>query len=819
MPRDDLETALRRDHGPFRPLAARLMRPLAIAVLILVVTACVGGLYGVERVRGRIDHEAHMLAVAIGYAAETLDSDADLQRFVGSMGAETGVSGIVVVGGSPSRVLASTEHRLIGRSIERLPDPDMRVNLAESLHTANETCTRQAETGLVTRTLPVVISRHDEPMLGGAVLVQIDAGTLRSEAAAWAGGMALLLVAAPTAIILLAWMMFRRSVLAPVNAMIEAVQEGGEFARIPITSHDEIGVLAGAINRAHREAAASAMELADSREEAEGAVREIAALRRALDEHLILSIADKSGKMIDANKGFCRIAGFSREELLGNDHRILNSGHHPKSFWVGVWKTISTGQAWRGEVCNRNKDGSIYWVDSTIVPYQNARGEIERFVSIRFDITAQKAAEEALVAAQEKAEAISKSKSEFLANMSHEIRTPMTAILGFTDLLKQAYERTPGNVEYTDYVETIQRNGEHLLALINDVLDVSKIEAGGITLETMDVCPGEILDEVRNLMLVKSDAKGIELVTSLDDNVPVSVLTDPARLRQILMNLVGNAIKFTELGGVRIYCDYERTGSGSLRFEVVDTGIGMSDEQAARLFGAFVQGDNSTSRRYGGTGLGLHISQRLTDILGGTISVESAHGIGSTFRFSISAPETNQSADHATAAVTAGRLCRSRMPALTDTDTDAGAPALAGLRILLAEDGPDNVRLIKHFLSAAGADVTVVENGRLLVEALTEDGSLNGRFNDRAETDVILTDIQMPEMDGYESTRRLRTMGCRLPIIALTAHAMEGDEDRCLRAGCDGYASKPLDWDRLIGLCADAASGRLRRREPPSAAA
>jgi|GEM_PF-683115 len=541
-----------------------------------------------------------------------------------------------------------------------------------------------------------------------------------------------------------------------------------------------------------------------AKQSAENAVREIAALRSALDEHSILSVADKRGRIIDVNTGFCRISGYSSEELIGQDHRLLNSGAHPKAFWVEMWKTIASGRAWRGEVCNRAKNGSLYWVDSTIVPFVGEGGEIEKYVSIRFDITAQKAAQAALVEAQVKAEAANQSKSDFLANMSHEIRTPMTAILGYTDLLAEHGSRDKAPRERLEYIDTIKRNGEHLLSIINDILDVSKIEAGKMTVESVPTRPDQLVHDVLSLMDVKARAKGITLEAVYETPIPEAIQSDPVRLRQILVNIVGNAIKFTELGGVSIKVGHDHANQ-TLRFDVEDTGIGLTPEQAGRLFGAFVQADTSTTRKFGGTGLGLRISKSLAQMLGGDITIDSQHGKGSTFSVTIATGELGdvKMVEPGRTAVVAPEPTAA--PKIKETPTP-----LQGVRILLAEDGPDNVRLISFHLRRAGADVRTVENGKQAVEALTFDGTLDAPLMSPPPVDVLLTDMQMPEMDGYTATRLLRAKGCTLPIIALTAHAMSGDAEKCLNAGCDAFATKPIDKPSLIDVCRRAADGVLR---------
>jgi PAS domain S-box-containing protein len=394
------------------------------------------------------------------------------------------------------------------------------------------------------------------------------------------------------------------------------------------------------------------------------------------------------------------------------------------------------------------------------------------------------------------AEEASRAKSDFLANMSHEIRTPMAAILGYTDLLAEDGDRGSAPKHRLEYIETIQRNGEHLLTIINDILDLSKIEAGKMTVEHIETRPREILADVVCLMRVKATGKGIALAVEHETAVPETIQSDPVRLRQILVNLVGNAIKFTELGGVTIRVGLDRLASGGsqLRFSIVDTGIGMDDEQLGRLFSAFSQADASTTRRFGGTGLGLRISQTLARMLGGDIVVCSTPGTGSTF----------------TVTVDTGSLVGVAMLA-----PDTGAPVteirepvklgearpLQGLRVFLAEDGPDNQRLISFHLVKCGAQVRVFENGRLALEALTVDGTVEGALLDDPPCDIVLTDMQMPEMDGYTLAATLRAKGWKRRIVALTAHAMSGDAQRCVESGCDTYASKPIDRAGLIEVC------------------
>ena len=376
------------------------------------------------------------------------------------------------------------------------------------------------------------------------------------------------------------------------------------------------------------------------------------------------------------------------------------------------------------------------------------------------------------------AESANQAKSDFLANMSHEIRTPMNAILGFTDWLQRGL--ATNKEEELDYLNTIHASGSHLMDLINDILDLSKVEAGKLEIDPVKSSPFQLVNDISTILRVRAEEKGIGLDVRYKSKLPETVMTDDVRLRQVLTNLIGNAIKFTSNGSVILEAELIREeGIPKLGIAISDTGIGMTEPQMARIFEPFVQADSSVTRKFGGTGLGLAISKRIVEALGGTLKVDSVEGRGSTFSFSIEVGDINNEEliDLETFDSRNSSSARSAQKIIE----------LPECNILVVDDGTANRRLIRLILERAGCNIEEAENGKIGYQT-----ALSGDF------DIVLMDMQMPVLDGYQATKKLRSQGYEGSVIALTANAMTGDQQKCADAGCDGFLAKPVDMDQLL---------------------
>ncbi len=487
---------------------------------------------------------------------------------------------------------------------------------------------------------------------------------------------------------------------------------------------------------------------------------------RAVEQSSVaVMITGRDGLLEYVNPMFTEVTGYEASEALGQNPSILKSGLTSNETYVELWETLLAGETWRGEFVNWRKDHSPYWGQATISAIRDTGGAITHFVGVQEDVTEQKAAQEELNRAKIHAEAANRAKSEFLATMSHEIRTPMNAIIGMAELLHD----TELSTQQGRYVEIFQRAGESLLDLINSVLDLSKIEADRLDLEDapFDLC--EVVETVGAIMGLRSAEKGLELLYRMTPDVPQSVVGDAARLRQVIMNLLGNAVKFTEKGQVLLTVsrDPDRTSAGDLLFSVADTGIGIPEDKFDSVFESFTQADSSTTRKYGGTGLGLTISRRIVELMGGRMWVESEAGAGTTFFFT------------APFKLAEGTVQRSIAQNYTD---------LKGRKILVVDDNETNRLIVHELVQGWGVEAVEAEDAESGLLRLWEAAHSGNPF------DAVVLDHQMPGMDGFEFLERLRAgaLGSNTAVVMLSSDARGRDAATGRRLGLIDYLLKPV---------------------------
>lgn len=508
------------------------------------------------------------------------------------------------------------------------------------------------------------------------------------------------------------------------------------------------------------------------------AMEKLRDIENALDESSIVAITDNAGVITYVNDKFCKISKYSQQELIGKTHRLINSGYHPKSFFRQMWDTIKSGRVWRGEVKNRAKDGTEYWMNTTIVPFLDDDNKPSQFISIRSDITDRVKAEEALAertgqlaGMRDEAVKASMVKSQFLANMSHELRTPLNAIIGYSEMLREEAEEL-GEAVFVEDLGKISKAGNHLLALINDILDISKIEAGKMELHLETCSLPELMQDVMATIRPLIEGKGNKLEYNCAERGEMT--TDVLKVRQILINLLSNANKFTDAGTITVRIDAApRAGRAGYSFCVNDTGIGMTQEQMDKLFHPFTQADASTTRKYGGTGLGLAISQRISQMLGGDIRVDSELGVGTSFTCWLpAAAEEPRGALAPTGAGGTGEAVK-----------QAGA-----VNILLIDDEASNRELMERYIARTGWSMAYADNGT--------DGLLLAK---QRRPDVVCLDILMPGIDGWSVLSALKgdpdTAG--IPVIVWS---MITDRQRGYAMGVTEFLTKPSERDKLIDV-------------------
>ncbi|OUR63741.1 hypothetical protein A9Q74_00125 [Colwellia sp. 39_35_sub15_T18] len=491
----------------------------------------------------------------------------------------------------------------------------------------------------------------------------------------------------------------------------------------------------------------------------------------AMDAHSLVSMTDLKGNITFVNDKFIKVSGYNEAELLGKNHNLLNSNNHPKSYWQNMYLTVSQGETWHDQVRNRAKDGHYYWVDTTIVPNYDEKNQLIGYTSIRTDISEQKENLVQLALAKEQAEVASVSKADFLANMSHEIRTPMNGVIGMNNLLLASEL----NTEQLKLAKTVKSSAVSLLAIINDILDFSKVEAGKLELELIPFDLGNMLEDLGATMNFQAEAKGLQLICPANPLIKQWVKADPGRIRQILTNLIGNAIKFTEQGEVAVYVQViEQTAHQKvLRFDVKDTGIGISESQQQHLFTQFSQADSSTTRKYGGTGLGLSICKKLVELMQGEIGIDSEVANGTTFWFTLTlanAKAVNEAPTY---------------------NTD-----IQNEKILIVDDNETN-RMLMHQLHKIWAiPHSVTTNAKTALVELAQAAQHNSPYT------IAILDMHMPEMDGIELCQRIQADAQLkgIKMIMVSSHAQSGDGAKVKAAGFHGYLSKPIQQSELFDI-------------------
>jgi len=575
-----------------------------------------------------------------------------------------------------------------------------------------------------------------------------------------------------------------RRITKPVLHLMKVVDgrlQGFKKERPVKLSGDEIGQLSFLFNEMFTALDDSESELELSNQSLQQTVSELEEQKFALNQHSIVAITDVQGRIIFTNDKFTAISGYSRDELLGQDHRLLNSGYHDKEFFKEMYLSIANGKIWHAEVCNRNKQGQLYWVDTTVVPLMGDNKKPQRYIAIRTDISEQKITEHKLLEAKNASEQAVVAKSEFLASMSHEIRTPMNGVLGMLGLVLGSNL----DEEQKQRLSVAQSSAQSLLYLINDILDLSKVEAGKLDLENVDFDLCSMLAEFTSAMAFQAHEKKLELILDIKGVELTEVKGDLGRLRQILTNLVSNAIKFTASGEVLIQVTLSSVNEQKLELKcsVIDSGIGIPANKQLHLFDSFSQVDTSTTRKYGGTGLGLAIAKKITRLMGGELLVSSEEGKGSTFTATVFLEKSSQA---------------KKITAPEGVDK---------LSVLIVDDNAIVGNVIKERLECWGVSVKLATSGQ---EALL---ICERRFKESEEAlfDFVFVDLHMPEMDGIELAGQLNNKGQRneMKLILMTLSLDQVNAKFLAEKGFSGYFSKPASNNDLFNALSISHKGGL----------
>ena len=511
------------------------------------------------------------------------------------------------------------------------------------------------------------------------------------------------------------------------------------------------------------------------RKQAEDSLRKLSMALEQSQSSVIITDLDATIEYV--NEAFVKITGYSREEIIGQKPSLFKSVHTPEETYQSMWSALIAGKAWQGEVINKNKHGDEFIELTWISPIRQPNGEITHYLGVKEDITERKHNENQLIIAKDRAELLAKTKAQFLANMSHEIRTPMNAILGFSELALNK-DFPP---EAVDYLQKINTASTSLLDILNDILDLSKLEAGRISIIPAPFHLDDLRGTLYSLFISVAQQQGLKFTLEVAPDVPLNVIGDALRLRQVLINLLGNAFKFTSSGSVSLGITLQQLDESEVRllFCVKDTGVGIAVEDQHKLFQPFSQVDGSASRNVTGTGLGLAISRDLLKLMGSDFVLKSSAELGSSFSFEL----------------ILGLSFLSEQDKVPPLDTVRNfCPLLRGAKVLVAEDNFFNQQIVKELLSLSGIRVELASNGQ---EAL--------RILEQGDFDAVLMDLHMPVMDGFEATRQIRSSAqfATLPVIALTACVTQEDREECLAAGMNDFIGKPINTLQLLSTLAE----------------